>query len=353
MHKQSGAIRWQNLMKPGRHAENEEFMLRLPYVSTLGAVLLGIAAAVSIALFCVFVEIVRTSPLAMSEKILDLREAGGVRQTGYSAPTIPTLRLPAPTVSPSVKRLSTEGARPGALRPPLGGVGPRAKVVLIVDDLGGDRASFDAVMALPGPMTMSFLPYGQFVQEQADKARAAGHGVMLHLPMEPQGRADPGPNALWESLADQDIRDLVALNLTRFDGYTGLNNHMGSQFTENRAATDIAMAGMRGRISYFVDSVTTPHSVAADAARSAGIPAYRRDIFLDPAPGEIPVYQSLSELEAIARKEGVVIAILHPREATLSVLGAWLASAPARGFELITMDDYHASQTNRRIAMIR
>ena len=57
---------------------------------------------------------------------------------------------------------------------------------------------------------------------------------MLHLPMEPNSRSDPGPGALLVSLGEAELRQRVTAALDSFDGYVGVNNHMGSRFTASR-----------------------------------------------------------------------------------------------------------------------
>ncbi|NJO13540.1 MAG: helix-turn-helix domain-containing protein, partial [Gammaproteobacteria bacterium] len=55
----------------------------------------------------------------------------------------------------------------------------RPKIILIVDDVGLDRAAFEHLMALPGPVTLSILPYVRGAQDYADRARRAGGQNML------------------------------------------------------------------------------------------------------------------------------------------------------------------------------
>ncbi|MDP1340887.1 divergent polysaccharide deacetylase family protein, partial [Klebsiella variicola] len=59
-------------------------------------------------------------------------------------------------------------------------------------------ATAHAIETLPPEVTLSFAPYGPRLQEWIDKAREAGHEVLLELPMEPFGypQNDPGPHTL-------------------------------------------------------------------------------------------------------------------------------------------------------------
>ncbi|MBI1392889.1 MAG: hypothetical protein GC152_09135 [Alphaproteobacteria bacterium] len=216
---------------------------------------------------------------------------------------------------------------------------PRPRIALIVDDLGLDDDAFEAVLRLPGPLTLSFLPYGRAIQTKVDLAKGKGHAIMLHLPMEPLGEHEPGPHALRRGMDASAMSREIAWSLSRFKGFTGVNNHMGSALTRDAAAMRTVMHHLRPAAAYFLDSVTVSDSVATAASAAAGLPTFRRDVFLDAAPGRASVVEALGELEAIAAAHGFAIGIVHPRATSLATVGAWLATAPERGFDLVTMDD--------------
>src|SRR5690606_34427058 len=112
--------------------------------------------------------------------------------------------------------------------------------------------------------------------------RAHGHELMLHLPMEPEGAVtDPGPNALLLDLPPEELRRRLVVSLNRFDGYVGLNNHMGSRFTADRPAMELVLGEVKARGLLFLDSRTTDRSVGDRVADEMGVPRARRDVFLD------------------------------------------------------------------------
>ena len=67
----------------------------------------------------------------------------------------------------------------------------RPMVAIIFDDLAVDQARSRRAIDLPGPLTMSFLPYGRNLDDLTDAARDRGHEIMVHLPMEPKDPAYP------------------------------------------------------------------------------------------------------------------------------------------------------------------
>jgi len=180
------------------------------------------------------------------------------------------------------------------------------------------------------------LPYANGVSDQAAAARAAGGEVMLHLPMEPAGNADPGPHALKAGMTGGEFLRALEWNLERFDGYVAVNNHMGSRLTADIAAMKTLIAYLNDKGVFFVDSITTPQTAVRQAAREIGVDIFSRDVFLDDKAGsEAEVRTQLALAERIAQETGYVVAIGHPRKETLDVLGPWLTTAPARGFDLV------------------
>jgi uncharacterized protein len=108
-------------------------------------------------------------------------------------------------------------------------------------------------------------------------------------------------------------------------GARGVNNHMGSRATTDRAAMDAVMEELKARGIFFLDSRTSPDSVAEDAARANGVPALRRDVFLDLTDDPDGVRLALQEAVARARESGHAVAIGHVHPVTLEVLGRELS----------------------------
>lgn len=210
-----------------------------------------------------------------------------------------------------------------------------AYVAIIIDDMGMDRARAARLAALPGPLTFSYLAYAPDIDAQSRGARANGHEIMLHLPMEPEGRDDPGPGALRVSLADEDIRARTAASLDRLPLAVGLNNHMGSKFTRDPRAMRPVLAELAARGLLFVDSRTSGSSVGLDVAKQSGVAAAGRDVFLDNEIDARAIRAQLAELERVASRRGSAIAIGHPHEATIEALAQFLPGMQARGLQLV------------------
>ena len=212
--------------------------------------------------------------------------------------------------------------------------GPR--VVIVLDDLGLSELHWRTILEIPSPLTLSFLPSAPHLVEWAQTARRYGHEVLLHLPMEPKGTQDPGPNAL--RVADSHERRQMNLQRLLSDavamGAVGANNHMGSRATEDVALMNEVLTSLGERGLLFLDSRTTATSVAPTEALRLRVAFAERDIFLDHEPREESVRAQLLALEWIARRRGYAIAIGHPHRVTLSVLAEWATTLEARGLVL-------------------
>ncbi len=254
------------------------------------------------------------------------------------APVDPVFQEPFPLPPPGVAAradrdlasLTPPGESPAA--PPAS----RPRIAVVIDDMGIDRRRTRRAIALPGPLTTAFLTYADDLPEQTAAARAAGHELLVHVPMQPRNRRlDPGPKVLESDLEASEIRARLAWGLGRFEGFAGINNHMGSRFTTDPEGMAVVMDELKARGLYFLDSRTSGGTVGPQAARRAGVPYVSRNVFLDNINDPKAVARQLAAVERLARRGGRVVAIGHPRDVTLDLLADWLPTLDAKGFDLV------------------
>ena len=225
----------------------------------------------------------------------------------------------------------------------------RPRIAIVIDDLGLDKKRSERAITLPGPLTMSFLPYATDLPRLTEAAHQAGHELLVHVPMEPMSRAeDMGPNGLAVSLGADEVLRRLRWDLGRFDGYVGINNHMGSRFTSDAASMTPVMEELKARGLLFLDSRTSGSSAGIEVARKLGVPHAGRDVFLDNEINAPAIAAQLAEVEQLARRHGSAIAIGHPHDATLDQLTTWLATLGAKGFELVPLSAIVKEQTPGR-----
>ncbi len=220
-------------------------------------------------------------------------------------------------------------------------------VAVVIDDMGLDRARSARVLDLPGPLTVSYLTYANDLDAQADQARAVGHEVLAHVPMEPLGSADPGPGALTSTQDAGVLRAQISEYLDDWSGYVGINNHMGSKFTADRDAMSVVMSELRERGLMWLDSRTDSNTIGERMAREYGVPHAGRDIFLDNEDTVAAIRGQLEKLEAVANEQGYAIAIGHPRDATIEALAAWLPDLADKNIALVPVTEVLRRQTEQ------
>jgi polysaccharide deacetylase 2 family uncharacterized protein YibQ len=225
-------------------------------------------------------------------------------------------------------------------------------IAIVIDDLGADGIGTRRAIALPKEVSHSFLPYPAAAPEFARQGFRAGHQILVHVPMEPDGRTDPGPNALLTSL--DSASNLMRLDwaLSRIPGFSGINNHEGSRFTADREALVPVIEHLAERHVFFLDSRTAPVTEVVKLARAFGVRSAGRDVFLDDTVSPDAIATQLARAETIAREQGVTIAIGHPHPATMDALAAWTRQAASRGYELVTASDAIRLKTERDMRLL-
>jgi len=221
---------------------------------------------------------------------------------------------------------------------------PSARLAIVIDDLGNDVDAVRRVAAISSPVTGAVLPALARSRETADILRAGGKEVLLHLPMEPlDPGANPGPGEIRVGMTAAEIASLVASDLADVPGATGVNNHMGSRASADRATMTAVFAVLRRRRLFFLDSRTTAFTVAAEEAARGGVACLSRSVFLDDTPDEASVVAQLDRAVEEARAQGAGIAIGHPHAATLAVLERELPGIAGSGVVLCRVSDLIAA----------
>ena len=214
---------------------------------------------------------------------------------------------------------------------------PKARVAIIIDDLGaGDSVTHD-LLEVNRPLTFSFLPHLPHSRQIAKEAFEGGQEVMLHLPMEPYGypKTNPGPGALFMEMAPHEIRTKVLDDLKAISHVKGVNNHMGSRMTEDEIMMEIFLEEIQKEGLFFIDSRTTQKSVAYRVARRLGMRAAYRQVFLDNVNELGYIKAQLRLLAKAALDQGQAIGIGHPCRNTVRAIREAIVSFESQGIELV------------------
>jgi uncharacterized protein len=238
-------------------------------------------------------------------------------------------------------KIAADGARPeDAFAQPVKAIPGKPdapRIALIVGGLGvSAKLTNDAIATLPGPVTLAFVPYGSDASWVA-RARAAGHEVLLQVPMEPFDYPDndPGPETLLTSLAPQQNMDRLHWVMSRFQGYVGLLNMMGARFTASEDAFAPVLREIAKRGLIFVDDGSNPRSVAGRIAGANNLPFARAEVIIDSVPTPDEIDRALGQLEMAARDHHVAVGIASALPVSIAHIAKWAKSAASRGVLLV------------------
>lgn len=222
----------------------------------------------------------------------------------------------------------------------------RPLVSIIIDDLGQNLPRDRQVLDLPRGVALAIIPDTPHAAELAREAHHRGRTVMLHMPMDPAG----GDFAWRPELSQEERARRLDTALAKVPYAQGVNNHEGSRMTADRPAMAWLAGELQRRHLFLLDSRTSAATVAAAEAQKIGLASLSRDVFLDDDPSEAAVIEQLARGLKLARKQGTVVMIGHPKPATLAVLKRVLPTLKAQGFELVQPSLMIAERSNRAMA---
>jgi hypothetical protein len=220
------------------------------------------------------------------------------------------------------------------------------RIAIIVDDLGYQLAAGRRAVDLPGPIACAVLPETPRAVVIAEAAFASGKDVLLHLPlqsMEQSVNAEPG--AIVLDMTRSEFARSFARSIASVPHAVGVSNHQGSLLTQHPGHMSWLMEEIGAqRNLFFVDSYTTHRSIALNLARESGVPAVRRDVFLDPDRSLKTLQREFDRLKDLSRRQGMAVGIGHPYPGTLAFLETELPKLAHEGFELVGIREYVTRQ---------
>jgi polysaccharide deacetylase 2 family uncharacterized protein YibQ len=220
---------------------------------------------------------------------------------------------------------------------------PPAKIALILDDAGSGAQSQWVFLDLPVRLSFAVLPGHPNSRRFAEMARARGHDVLVHLPMQPNNseRQALEKEMLKPGMDEREVARVLDAALLTVPGARGINNHQGSLATQDRDLMRRLMRCLTLRGLFFVDSFTHAASVGLEEAIRAGMPGRRRDFFLDDTVEAAAIEEALHSLVRKAIRNGKAIGIGHvTKPETLRVLQEKLPLYRARGIEFVGVSEF-------------
>src|SRR5690554_6753012 len=273
-----------------------------------------------------------------AETVNDAAEAA--RATPVTLAPAPDPALVEQSKDGPLPKIARDGRKPWQVyaRPVPPGTPPDRRIALVVSGMGiSESATAHAIKVLPPEVTLSFAPYGARLQEWIDKAREAGHEVLLELPMEPFGypQNDPGPHTLLTSTNTSENLSRLNWLMSRFTSYVGVMNYQGARFTASASALKPVLASLSARGLLYVDNGASARSLAPTLASDAGMPTAQATRIIDPVQNPEVIATALDTLERVSLETGSAIGIASGFPVTVDALAEWAKSLTQDGYVLV------------------
>lgn len=196
----------------------------------------------------------------------------------------------------------------------------QGRLAIIIDDIGYNLALGKRTADLQGNFTLAVLPFTPHGIELAQRAHERGKEIMLHAPMSNRHNYPLGRGGLLSGMQRAEFLTVLSQNLANIPHIQGVNNHMGSQLTEQAEPMRWLMEELKLRGLYFVDSRTSAQTQALMMAEKIHLPSRKRDVFLDDERTRSNIQYQLLRALKLAQQQGSAIAIGHPYPETLAEL---------------------------------
>jgi len=276
----------------------------------------------------------------------------GIANTGQPAAALVMVRplpdAPTPTAQPHPLQDEAPGRGPPRAtepprhegRPQRGGHG-KARLAIVIDDLGHTLEATQRFIALGYPITYSILPDVPYARQSGDLVRQMGGQYIIHLPMQPFAypRENPGPYPLLLSQGKAETARRVREYMQVLPDAIGASNHMGSAYTYDAERMQVVQTILAEHHLFFLNSKTSATPVPAEVAHRWGYAYLQRDVFLDNSLDEREIDRAFREAVRVALRKGHAIAIGHPHPQTWHVLKRELPRLAEEGVEPVTLSD--------------
>ena len=215
---------------------------------------------------------------------------------------------------------------------------------LVIDDVGNNLDYLERFLASPLPLTFAVMPQRHFTIESAERIEAAGKELIVHQPMEPFGDENPGAGAVLTDMSREEVREVLAKNLSEIPWSKGMNNHMGSKATSDTAIMNYVLEYLKEQDMFFLDSVTAETTVAESVALELGLSYVKRNaVFLDNSRVWDEMHQAVLDGAEVAAREGGAIMIGHVNNPELlDVLEKISPELEERGFSFQYLSEFES-----------
>jgi polysaccharide deacetylase 2 family uncharacterized protein YibQ len=225
--------------------------------------------------------------------------------------------------------------------------GEKPRIAVLINGMGlSDGVTAEAIKGLPAPISVAYGAYGRNLQDWVERARGAGHEVLLQVPLEPLDYPtnDPGPHTLLTTLPPEENMKRLQWLMSRFTGYVGVTNQMGAKFETTQASLTPMLEEIKARGLLFVDDGTVKDSAGSQVAGTIGLDYAAADVQIDAVPSPDDINKALARLEAVAKEKGSAIGVASAKPGTIKQISQWAGQLQGKGIVLIPVSAAIRSQ---------
>lgn len=189
-----------------------------------------------------------------------------------------------------------------------------ATLVFVIDDAGMNAEYTKRYASLPFPLTIAVLPKLLHSKDCAYIVRSSGKELILHQPMQSLNHnLDPGPGKISVDMSFSQISSIINENLAEIGpGVKGLNNHEGSEVTEDVLRIGAVLDVCLENKIYFLDSRTTANTKAPQAALERDMTIFEKSgPYIDNIVSREAMLKEIYKSLEAANKNGSSIVIAH------------------------------------------
>ncbi len=209
-------------------------------------------------------------------------------------------------------------------------------IAIVIDDFGYSHDHVvDGFLSFDVPLSYAVIPGHNYSRQFAKEAHAKGFEILVHMPMESHSNTNAKePKELHSTMTPFEMENEILSAFFSLPEAVGMNNHQGSKLTEMEWVMNQIGQTLKRKNKYFLDSRTSPNSVAESVMKKLNVRTGKRHLFLDNEQNEKYVIQKIDELMEIAESNGSAIGIGHVKDITLGVLKSKLPEVIQNGFRL-------------------
>lgn len=237
------------------------------------------------------------------------------------------------------KKQAAVRPKPKAGQKPKPAAAVKGRIAIVLDDWGYNLNNVALVKEIPYPLTIAVLPGLPYSSAVSEALHKEGFEIILHLPMEPREKYRLEHDTIMTGMDEARMKGIFEKSLASVPCARGVSNHMGSRATEDNKTMTVVCDELRERGLYFLDSLVTSGSVGFTLSRRAGIPAARRDIFLDNMQDPAYIASQMRKLQKKAALYGSAVGIGHDRKTTLKTLRQEMPRMEQEGYRFVFVSE--------------